>query len=63
MRKPWFRPWGWIYRPTSWQGVLLTALTLAFCASDTLYGVFPFVVPALLVLIWIASKSSEDDKV
>lgn len=52
------------------------ALTLAFCikvflavdrhshsASDTLYGIFPFVVPALLVLIWIASKSSEDDTV
>jgi hypothetical protein len=27
-------------------------------ASDTLYGVFPFVVPALMLLNWVASKTA-----
>jgi len=26
-------------------------------ASDTLYGIFPYVLPALIVLEWLASKS------
>ena len=75
MKKFWFRPWGWIYRPESWQGLLLTALTIAFCVnvfvavdhrshsvSDTLYGIFPFVVPAFMLLNWIASKTSGHGK-
>ena len=70
MRKPWFRPWGWIHRPVSWEGVLVTALSFAFCVnvfiavdrrshsvSDTLYGLFPYVVPTLIILNWIASKT------
>lgn len=71
-RQPsWFTSWGWIHRPTSWQGTLLVLLTAAFSAqvfvavdrhshsaSDTLYGIYPFVVPALIVLEWIASKTS-----
>ena len=74
MKLVWFKPWGWIYRPISWQGVLIVLLTLAFCVqvflaidrnshsvSDTLYGIFPFVVPALMVLNWIASKTSKDE--
>jgi hypothetical protein len=69
--RTWFTPWGWIYRPTSWQGVGLVMLALVFCvqgflavdrhshsASDTLYGVFPFIVPTLMLLNWIASKTS-----
>lgn len=71
MKRPWFRPWGWGYLPISWQGVLITALALAFCvnvflavdrrshsASDTLYGIFPFVVPCLMLLNWIALNTS-----
>ena len=73
-RRPrhWFAPWGWIYRPNSLEGVLLVLLTVAFCAqvlltvdrhshsvSDTLYGIFPFVVPALMALNWIAGKTSD----
>ena len=71
MSRTWFTPWGWIYRPASWQGVGLVVLALAFCvqvflavdrhshsASDTLYGVFPFVVPTVILLNWIASKTS-----
>jgi len=72
MKKPWFREWGWVYYPISWQGIMLVVLVVAFCVqvflavdrhshsvSDTFYGVFPFVVPSLLVLNWIASKTSK----
>lgn len=71
MRNRWFVAWGWIYRPITWQGVGLVILTLLFCvqvfvavdrhshsASDTLYGIFPYVVPALMLLNWIGSKTS-----
>jgi len=47
------------------------ALAVVFCAqvflavdrhshsvSDTLYGVFPYIVPCLVLLNWIASKTS-----
>lgn len=71
MRARWFKPWGWIYRPISWQGVLVTLLAFAFCAqvfiavdrsshsvSDTLYSIYPYIVPTLIVLYWVASKTS-----
>jgi len=71
MKKPWFREWGWVYYPISWQGVVLIVLILAFCVqvflaidrnshsvSDTLYGVLPYIVPSILVLLWVASKTS-----
>ena len=71
MKTKWFKAWGWIYRPVSWQGGLLVLFALMFCiqvfvavdrnshsVSDTLYGVFPYIVPALIVLYWIASKTS-----
>ena len=75
MMKPgWFKSWGWIYRPNSWQGVLIVLLTLAFCVqvffavdrnshsvSDTLYGIFPYVVPAFMLLNWVATKTSDDE--
>ncbi len=71
MRRSWFRTWGWIYRPASVPAAVLVALALAFCAqvfvavdrhshsvTDTLYGIFPFVVPTLMLLDWVASKTS-----
>jgi F0F1-type ATP synthase assembly protein I len=71
MKYKWFAPWGWIYRPVSWQGVVLVVLVIVFCAqvflavdqrahsvSDTLYGIFPYVIPSLMLLNWIASKTS-----
>jgi hypothetical protein len=71
MRILWFKPWGWIYRPVSWQGWVAVAATLIFCvqvfaavdrhshsASDTLYGIFPFVVPAIILLNWLASRTA-----
>ena len=72
MKKPSFREWGWVYYPSAWQGVVLVILVVAFCiqvflavdsrshsVSDTLYGIFPYVVPSLLILLWIASKTCE----
>ena len=71
MKHAWFKPWGWVYRPISWQGFVLILLASIFCAqvfivvdrrshsvSDTFYGVFPYIVPCLMLLNWIASKSS-----
>ena len=71
MKSNWFKPWGWIYRPVSWQGISIVLLTLVFCAqvflavdrnshsvSDTLYGIFPYMIPSLMLLDWIASKTS-----
>lgn len=69
--RSWFAPWGWIYRPVSAPAYALVALAGVFCAqvfiavdrhshsaSDTLYGVFPFVVPTLMGLNWIASHTN-----
>ena len=71
MARAWFVPWGWIHRPASWPGYLAVLLTATFCvqvfiaidrhshsASDTLYGIFPCVVPVLILLEWLASKTS-----
>ena len=71
MKHSWFKQWGWMYYPISWQGVGVTALALLFCAqvfiavdsrshsvSDTLYEIFPYWVPALGILLWVASKTA-----
>jgi hypothetical protein len=52
-------------------GFVLVAMAAVFCVqvfvaidrhahsvSDTLYGVYPFIVPTLIVLNWVASKTS-----
>ena len=69
--QPWFRPWGWIYRPTSAPGVILVVMAALFCwtviqaadrhahsVSDFLYAIFPYVVCCLVLLNWLASKTS-----
>jgi hypothetical protein len=71
MTANWFKPWGWIYRPVSLAGVVVTVLILAFCVqvffavdsrshsvTDTLYNVFPYIVCSLTILNWIAGKTS-----
>ena len=71
MKRYWFKEWGWIYLPVSWQGWAAVAFTLAFCThiflaadrhshsvSDTLYGIFPYVVPAMGILVWVASRTA-----
>ncbi|HUN23398.1 MAG TPA: hypothetical protein PK299_09735 [Anaerolineales bacterium] len=68
----WFKSWGWIYRPITWQGIVACLLPLVFCVqvffavdrnshsvSDTLYGIFPYVVLCLILLNWFASKTSD----
>lgn len=70
-KNTWFIAWGWIYRPVSWQGFVACLVALAFCVqvfiavdrnshsvSDTLYGIYPFVLPTLMLLYWVASKTS-----
>ena len=67
----WFRSFGPVYLPVHPMGVLVTAAMLAFCVhiflhvdarshsvSDTLYGIFPYVVPAFLLWQWIAERTS-----
>ena len=69
-----FKPWGWIYRPASWQGVVVILLGVAFTTnvflvvdarshsvSDTLYGLFPYLVPAWILVHWVASKTAPAD--
>ncbi len=71
MSRRWFKQWGWSYLPVSTWGWLAVILTAAFCmntfvavdrhshsVSDTLYGVFPYWVPALGILHWVAGKMS-----
>jgi hypothetical protein len=66
----WFKPAGIFFVPRSAAGWLSFVLALAFCAqvfwfvdthsqsvSDTLYGVFPFWAPTLLILAWIADRT------
>jgi hypothetical protein len=71
VKRPWFASWGWIHRPITAVGFGLVLMAAAFCvqvflaidarshsATDTLYGIFPYVVPCLMLLEWVASKSS-----
>jgi len=71
MKRSWFEPWGWGYRPSAWPGYLICALGAVFAwttfvavdrhshsVSDTLYGLFPYWVPALLLLERIAARAS-----
>ena len=71
MRPQWFKPWGWIYRPISWQGILVSLFAIAFSiqvflavdsrshsVSDTLYGIFPYIVPCWMIAYWIATKTT-----
>lgn len=74
MKKIWFKKFGWIYRPISWQGTLATVLLMLFMfqvfaavdrrshsVSDTLYGIFPFWVPAILAWLWIGLQTSSKE--
>jgi hypothetical protein len=71
MNNVWFKRWGWVYRPVSWQGAVLVMLALVFCiqtfvavdrhshsVSDTFYGVLPYFAGCFLLMNWVASNSS-----
>ena len=66
----WFKPLGILCVPVSLMGWLICLLAVAFCgqvlwtiyrhshsASDTLYGVFPFWIPTILLLAWLADRT------
>ncbi|MBM3908054.1 MAG: hypothetical protein FJ363_08235 [Gemmatimonadetes bacterium] len=66
-----FRRFGWFHLPVSAAGFVITVGALAFCVqvflavdrqshsvSDTLYGVYPFIIPTLLLLDWVGSRTS-----
>lgn len=67
----WFKPFGWFYRPVAVPGYVIFFLMFLFCLhiiiattvrshslADVLYGVFPFIIPAVGVYLWVASKTS-----
>ncbi|HLP43835.1 MAG TPA: hypothetical protein VK145_00995 [Candidatus Nanoarchaeia archaeon] len=73
IKKHWFKKAGWMYHPVTWQGMALTVVLLIFLAhiylivdtysrsfAETLYGIFPFWVPAILVWLWVGSHTSSD---
>ena len=66
----WFKPVGILFVPVSLMGWLISLSAVAFCgqvfwaidrhshsASDTLYGVFPFWIPTILLLAWLADRT------
>lgn len=70
MTRNWFKNMGWLYRPISWQAMLVTLLLILFLVqvfiavdrnyhseSDTLYGIFPYWAPAILIWLWIGSNT------
>jgi len=69
---PWFRRWGWVYRPVHPAGFAVLLVAAAFLAnvfyhidqhahsaSDTLYGFYVYAAPTFLGLLWIASCTSD----
>jgi hypothetical protein len=61
---------GVLFHPVSIAGWFVTLAALAFCiqvfvaidsrshsVSDTLYGIFPFWMPTILLLAWIADRT------
>jgi len=70
----WFKKWGWIYRPISVVGWIISLITIILCiqvfvavdlrvnsVSDLFYGVLPYLVSYLVILGWIASNTSESN--
>lgn len=72
MKTKLFTQIGWFCVPSSAVGAILWIVGVAFCisvfiavdrhshsVSDTLYGIFPYVVTTFLALDWIGRRSSE----
>ena len=75
MSSPWFKRWGWVYRPVSVAGWSVTLAAIAFCvnvfvaidrhadsAPDTLYHFYPYAAPTFLGLMWVASRTSDESR-
>lgn len=74
MIQPWFAKWGWLFRPLSYEGWIVVLFLLLFSihtavfvdaqshsVSDTLYGLFPYLVPAFGIYLWIGKKTCEKE--
>ena len=72
MKRGWFKKYGWFKFPVSWQGWLVTLFFIAssvwvfivvdrnsHSASDTLIGVFPWVIIFIVIASWIASNTEK----
>jgi hypothetical protein len=66
----WFKPLGLLFYPCSVMGWLFTLAALVFCAhiflfvdarshsvTDTLYDIYPYWLPTLVALGWIADRT------
>ena len=73
MNLVWFKKWGWIYRPISFVGWIISVLTIILClqvfiavdlrtnsVSDLFYGVLPYLVSYLVIAGWTASNTSNE---
>lgn len=72
MKHPWFKKWGFIYRPISWTGALITFILILFLikvftvvdqgsgsTKNTFYSLFPYYLPTFLFYVWLGDKTSE----
>jgi hypothetical protein len=70
---PWFKRWGWVYRPVHPLGYAVMFAALGFVvqvfvaidrqahsATDTLYQFYAYAAPTFLGLMWIASRTSDE---
>lgn len=69
----WFKRWGWFYRPVHAFGYVVALAALAFLvqvflaldrhshsATDTLYHYYCYAAPTFLGLMWIASRTCDE---
>ncbi|MBI2515602.1 MAG: hypothetical protein HYV95_01685 [Opitutae bacterium] len=72
---PWFKRFGWFYRPVHVFGWITSLVALAFAAqvfvvidrqshsvTDTLYHFYTYAAPTFLGLMWIASRTSGENR-
>ncbi|HVU25068.1 MAG TPA: hypothetical protein VHE13_13155 [Opitutus sp.] len=70
----WFKRWGWLYRPVHPLGFVVGLLALGFLANvfvaldaqarsvaDLLYRFHAYAAPTFLGLMWLASRTSDED--
>ncbi|MFI5336023.1 MAG: hypothetical protein ACHQ5A_04520 [Opitutales bacterium] len=70
----WFKRWGWLYRPVHPFGYVVLLAALAFLGntfvvldahahsvSDLLYSFYVYAAPTFLGLMWIGSRTSEEN--
>ncbi|MBP6506541.1 MAG: hypothetical protein KA257_03155 [Opitutaceae bacterium] len=70
----WFKRWGWFYRPIHVLGWIASCVALAFLlhifvvldaqahsVTDLLYHFYVFAAPTFLGLMWIGSRTSDEN--